>query len=396
MSGFFTNTEEAVELESPPLRIHSLPGAIPPPRAAATPAAVTHRFGSPALNGRLGEPLPDGDWKVRWEADLEPGLNTAAVLSGWDRLLVWGWLGWQLFDAAGKAVASGPLDSADVLLDDQEPLIFLVDGAGKFSARRADSGAQAYLLEAPSRRLFQVSFLARYRQHLVAGSASRPPQPHAAVMPHTCVVQAHRLDGERAAVERELTRDVAQVLMAMHQDTLAIATGNRIYLAGANLNIRAAIEGEFEPLAMSLDEAGRIYLIVRDHQGQALWVVTPEGGRVVSYRLPAGARAGTVPPLVAYDHQVYILASGRLLAIGPSGKLLWEQAVSEAAAGSVSADGALLLANGADLVRFTASGERRTLHQFGEWLRAPAIVTAAGELIAATGNRLYCLARSGK
>lgn len=397
MSGFFTSADEAVALETPPVRIFSLPGAAPLPSAQASPlTAVTHRFGNPALNSRLSVALPDGTWKLRWQTDLQSGLNPAAVLSGPNRLLVWGWQGWQLFEPDGKALANGLLDSSDVFLDPQDSVLYAVDNMGRFSARRADNGDRSFALDGPSVRRFQVAFIARHQQYLIVSGVARLPQPHAVVKPHTSVLQSHSLSPGAAMLERELMRDAPQVLTAMSRDTVMIAASNHVYLLGTDLNIRAAMEGDFEPLAMSVDEVRRIYLIIRDRQGQAFWVLTPEGRLLVSYRLPGGLRAGSVPPLVDYRHQAYILADGRLFAISPEGKLLWEQTVSPAALGSIAANGVLVLANGSELDAVAPDGQRRTLHQFDEWLRAPAILTAQGELIAATEHRLYCLSPQTK
>jgi hypothetical protein len=390
MSGFQTPSGEAIELKTPPVRIHSLPGAAPLPRAAVSAAGVTHRFGNPALNSRLSVPLPEGEWNLRWQSDLEPGMNPVALLSGWDRFLVWGWGGWQLIAPDGKPLESGTLGSNDVLFDGQEPHFFLVDSLERFIARGAGQGNLAFTLTAPSASSFQISFLARSQEHLIVSAGARPPMPHALVESQTSMIQTQRLSAAGAALERALTRKT-RFSTAVSNGTVVIATTNHIYLAGVDLQIHGAIEGDFEPLAMSLDEAGRIYLIVRDNRGEAFWVVTPEGALVSFSRFPEGTRAGTYPPIVGYDHQVYVLASGRLFAFGPTGKRLWEQSVSLSAQGAITADDRLLLATGATLVRVAPDGQRHTLYRFDEALRAPAILTSEGELIAVTGNRIYCL-----
>ena len=192
-------------------------------------------------------------------------------------------------------------------------------------------------------------------------------------------------------MEHELTRDEAELGTALYGDTLVIAAANRIYFAGADLNLHASLEGDFKPLVMSLDETGRIYMVVRDPQGLAIWVLTPDGQREVSLRLPADRRIATVPPMIAYDHRFYILSSGLLACISPEGRMSWHQTVSEAAQGSILADNALLLSNGTELVRVTPDGKRSVLFRFDEWLRAPAIVTTRGEVIAVTEHGIYCL-----
>jgi hypothetical protein len=396
MSGFFASSNTPVELDVAPVKIHDAPRTRSLPVASpGTSTDVIHRFGNTALNARIGgvvaHSTPQSAYKVNWQMNLEPGLNPVAVLNAGDRFLVWGWGGWQLLDQQGRTLTSGLLDSADVLLDAPRGLFFLVDATGKFSARHLKDGALAFELEAPSPRKFQVSYLGISGEHLIATAIAQPPPPHASFKPHTSLLQTHRLTGSAALLEHELTRDEAELRTALSGDTLVIAATNRIYLAGPDLNLHASMQGDFEPLVMSLDESGHIYMVVRDAQGLAIWVLTPDGQREVSLRLPANRRTATVPPMIAYDHRVYILSSGLLACISPEGRMSWHQTVSEAAQGSILADNALLLSNGSELLRVTPEGKRSVLFQFDEWLRAPAIVTSRGEVIAVTEHRVYCL-----
>jgi hypothetical protein len=159
------------------------------------------------------------------------------------------------------------------------------------------------------------------------------------------------------------------------------------------LRIRTALRGEFEPVAMSLDEANRLYLVVQEGERQALWVLTPEGRRSISYVLAPHVQVGSVPPIVGRDHAIYIQARDRLISLSAEGKWLWEYVTAEAPAGAaVTSNYALLLASGSQVSAFDREGGRRVLYSFvGESVRSAPVLTPDSRLLIATQRHLYCL-----
>jgi outer membrane protein assembly factor BamB len=190
-----------------------------------------------------------------------------------------------------------------------------------------------------------------------------------------------------------------------------VATHDRIFTIDMELEVQQELTGSFGPMALSLDEAGRIYIIVyiggtRDcflGGHYELWLLTPDGERLWAYEFPAGMQA-CFPPIVGYDHTVYSFAAPggydvngqTLYAISPDGKLRWSRPEpGQYAHAVVTADDFLLVARGSDVAAYDSNGERKVLFTFpGEVLNAPPLLTERGELIVASTTALHCLERS--
>jgi hypothetical protein len=153
------------------------------------------------------------------------------------------------------------------------------------------------------------------------------------------------------------------------------------------------LTGNFEPLSLSLDEASGTYLIVRENDHLALWRLNEEGERFFSYALAPGTQTGFIPPVVGYDHRVYLLTTEHVIALGPAGETLWKRTVVGKAGGAaVTVDGHLLLTAGPQLSAYDAEGRRAILANFGEdLLSTPPGLTEKGDLLVASNRYLYCL-----
>jgi hypothetical protein len=186
--------------------------------------------------------------------------------------------------------------------------------------------------------------------------------------------------------------DTVSIHAASQEQTLVIASRNEICLVSLDLELRGVLQADFEPLAMSLDEAGRIYLIVKDKDGMAFWLLTPQGERLMAYRFEAGAQPPLVPPAIGFDHCVYLVGDHCVIAIDNYGQLLWTHPISaEVAWLSVTADDQLLLADGTELARIDPDGARHSLYRFGEVLHTPPLLTPDGRLIVASRRHLFLL-----
>src|SRR5262249_43624478 len=154
-------------------------------------------------------------------------------------------------------------------------------------------------------------------------------------------------------------RRTTQLLAALHEETLVVATADHVYLTDLNLHIHADLKDSFEPIRMSLDETGRIYLVVRVKGQPALWLLTSKGERQLSVPLPVDLQYLLTPPVIGYDHRVFLCAPNHLVAIGPDGRRAWEQTPKQAMGGiSATADDQLLVADGRELAVFDATGNR--------------------------------------
>lgn len=204
-----------------------------------------------------------------------------------------------------------------------------------------------------------------------------------------------------ARVEAQLVRDTAHLLSALSGETLVLATDGSVLLANWDLKLRAELHGDFSPLAMSLDDAGRIYLVAKvpladSRQSETvLWVLSYGGERLVDVELSDEPRAYT-PPIVGYDGTIYLLLGDTIRALNADGSDRWEANTGAPIAGAVVLkDGHLLVTVGPYIFAFDEQGERRILFALeGEQWTTPAILTERGQMLAASDRRLYSLKAS--
>jgi hypothetical protein len=133
-------------------------------------------------------------------------------------------------------------------------------------------------------------------------------------------------------------------------------------------------------------------MVVESAGQRALWIVGRTGARVARPPLPAGLDV-LAPPIVGYDHMVYLLGAQRIVAVSPAGAVLWDRALDGVAAGAVvTADRKLLVTTGAALDVYDAQGRRERLFTAeGDVLVTPAAATPDGDLVVAGRRFLYRL-----
>jgi len=362
-------------------------------------------FVNDALNSRLAQTLPEGEWTIRSSTSLEPGLRSKHILRAFDRIIIQGDGPWQLFDRDLNSLARGYLDSSDVLLDATNELFYLSDAAGMIEAYSLEDGNRVFSASLIFGHAYYRSFMARKNERMVVVSIEREIDQDAEPedKPQSSTIEVLKFDEPQqidqdgilrsSEVVAELIRKTLWLLSALQDETLVVATDNQICLIDFDLQIKTAINGEFAPTAMSLNNAGNIHLVIQDKEGQSLWLITPAGEKVYSTNLPKDVANIYHPPIVGYDHRVYLIADKRLLAFSPSGDCIWEcKTQSDIGGATITEDNQLLVSIGSELAVFDASCKYKTLYEFkGESLQTPPTLTNGGELLVASRNKLYCL-----
>jgi len=183
------------------------------------------------------------------------------------------------------------------------------------------------------------------------------------------------------------------VVGAMDGERVVVAWRDRGLTGGRDLSVKDLVGGSFEPRAISLGEAGRSYLIVRTSDGPRLWMLNAQGEQVFSVRLPDDASDTRVPPVITADHRVFVVTDSRITAFSPMGEQLWEFAPERGRPRAlVTAEGWLLVAVDDTLGVVDAEGRSATLFQLpGETFATAPVLTASGEIFAATENALVCI-----
>src|SRR5262249_20561773 len=159
----------------------------------------------------------------------------------------------------------------------------------------------------------------------------------------------------------------------------------------AELEVRRALVGRFEPVSLSVDEAGWIYLLADEGDRRALWVVTPEGERTARFELPPPLHTASAPPAVGYNHVAYIPRGARILAVGGRGELLWIRPTRADSAGcAVTMDGELLVTDETALVTFDRDGDRWVVWDSGgNVLRASPTLTPDGHVLMVSDRAIH-------
>jgi hypothetical protein len=303
----------------------------------------------------------------------------------------------------GRELAKGPVAQSFVTLDPLHGLLFAADHSGQIDGYRLSDGQLALRLALRSMRRHERLFVARRGARLIVASRemardSNEPDPEKTIIEMIRLSEPPKSWNEPggARVSRDLVRASVTMVAAMHGDSIALATDDGVYLLDTELQVRGALTGSFMPLEMSLDEAGRTYLLVLAEGKTELWLMSPRGERWYSFVFPPGTGDVVRPPIVGYDHTAYIVTAGRILSVAPDGKLNWMRAASGAIVGAaVSADDLLITSEGNALTAWDAEGQRRVLYEFaGETLATAPAMTPDGDLRVATHTAVYRLARA--
>jgi hypothetical protein len=185
----------------------------------------------------------------------------------------------------------------------------------------------------------------------------------------------------------------ADAMFGVSGDTIVAATPGHILVLDWDLGVRLVLDSQFPPVLMSLDEAARIYLVVRLEKTWGFRLVNTSGESLYMFEAPPGMAEPTIPPIVAYDHSAYLICGQQILAFGPDGKLNWNRAAVKTIAGAfVAPDGRLVATEGDSIVAWTPLGERIVLFAAGGvQFRTPPILASSGELLAASASGLYCV-----
>lgn len=376
--------------------------------AAASDAAATasgdclRPFVNERCNSRVGSSLPKGTWKLRWQAEINPALHPSFVMCSGHRILVQGTSLWQLFDGQGGSIAFDRLGRGDMLIDDEHALFYFPKPDASLAARRLSDGSPAWTIKPAYGDEFVRAFAARRGERFVVLSIEQWLQPPSQYVSDLCVIEVHDLTGIEAGRPGALRLDTQvamseirspHLLAALHHDYLVLAATDRLYLMGLDLHVIGDLKESFRPVAMSLDEMMRVYLLVQARDRRELWLVTERGELGLRFVLPPPFGEALNPPILGHDHTIYLINENRLLVLSRTGEVIREHLTADLINGAViTPDDDLLLSAGAGLFTFDASGKERVLFvtESDRFTTAP-VLTDRGEIILASAQRLYCL-----
>ena len=373
----------------------ALPDAEPDGRGREFP----RRYANEQCNSRLAFPLPEGAWRLLWKTELDPDVEPDYLLQAGSRILLRGGDLWELYDDHGDRLAADGIGPGEVVLDPTRERFLLDEPDGFVEGRSLTDGARTFRIfplfgEGYARTFLSVGARRLLIVSVEVGGAPWEKEPDTSTVEIIDLGAKLRTDENDYLIsadnKADLIRDSTTLLAARHRDTLLLATDGAIVATDPNLEATSLLEAEFVPVALSLDEARRIHLMVYRERGYRLWVIAPDGRRQVDVEVPPSVAEAAVPPVVGYDHRIYLIGLDRIIALNPDGTGAWQHAGAGVAGAVVTADGSLLAARESAVVAYDREGEGRTLLSFsGEGVRTQPVLTSDGRLLVATERHLY-------
>ncbi len=191
-----------------------------------------------------------------------------------------------------------------------------------------------------------------------------------------------------------LDYNVKRIAAALNDNNFIYAIQNKVIIADLELNIRNIIEKSLLPVSLSLDEADKIYIIVQAEDNfYHLWILTTEGQLLFDRKLPEISSIIEIPPIISYEHKVFLAFPDRLLSFSKSGELMWDTFTAGIIGGAIITENEfLIVAEGNLLTAFNRSGKRKLIYNFkDETLTTPPVLTINKEIFVATRDYIYCL-----
>lgn len=395
------------EVTPRPIRVATLPETFVPAPPRNPPTGPTQPFGDSRQCGRLDAQLGDPRavvWLPRFATALLPDTRAHSVLAHGDAVVVQAGV-WQLFGTDGRLRGAQRAGTSPLVISPADRTLRWVDLDGRLTAATLDRGEPIW-----THGLFHgdgatYPFLAVRDGHAVVLGADRFVDPESPIRPEpTLAVEAltvtQPLSIAAGGILESVTgpgalttqRGGGDVFGAADDDVVVVAWRDHVMTLDFDLSPHRVLTGAFEPRAMSLGDAGRVYLIVRTPAGPRLWMLNAEGEQVFAATLPDEAAETLVPPIVAPDHRVFVVTAKRIVAFSPIGDRLWEFAPAQGRPyASVTADGWLLVAVDQSVGVLDVDGIGHSLFATqGEVLRTPPVLTPEGDILVASERSLFC------
>ena len=375
-----------------------------PPRAAAVSAQVyPMHFANPGLNSRLPATLPQGPWRIRWQKPLGQHESPLSILRSADRIVVRFATSWLLFDNEGKAAGRGSVGPGAIYLDASPGLLYVPVQADILEGRRLADASLMFQTSISHGSTFVFPLIARSGNRMVVVGTEIERFSHTPRPATESTIEFKEFGKPFAVDEMGMLNSVTRggtlrvnspaLLAAVQGDAIRFAVPNALASISTDLEVRSACAAKFTPKLMSVDEAGSQYLIVESGGRTSLWAVAPDCKRFINLVLDPRYGSLVAPPVIGYDHRIYLVSSSYALAVSPEGKVLWERETLATAAGAgISVDDKLLVSAGDTLAVLPDTGDLQILARFsGDRLLTYPVLTAHNQILVASKQNLYCL-----
>ena len=360
-------------------------------------------LGSAAQNSRVPGSLHPGLYQLLWQSPL-PSASSAVLLAG-NRILVQRAGGWTLFDRGGKQIAEGFSGRATITLDPSAGMFFALGSGNTLHALGLEQGDLRFNIPLGYNESFIWPMFHRAGKRIIAAAAEQPMFAPKVQPPTRSLFQAIEIGTpiKLSPYKILLSVDVQQDLIFKDANMIPVASGDILWAVLPGLLIRTSpaqgIDGawtdSFKAISASADEAGWLHMLVAAGPTATpeLWIVTPEGRRIVRAQVPVAYRDSKLPPAIGYDRRIYLRSSRHMAAFSPQGELLWEaQSAAPIAGLSATPDGRIVIAAGRDIAVYDTNGNSTPLVTLPSAATTPPVVTVDGEILIGTEAGLFCFA----
>ncbi len=360
-------------------------------------------FANEMLNSRIPVKVSGKVLEIKWKIPLDPFFPASFILTANDNYIAFGSGRWQLIDAGGKSVAAEFLGNSDIIFDAHHGLFYYADRFGQIAAVELSSHETLYTIQVNGLEDVERKFIYRNNGSFLLADNIVNKNPHNPSPNRFLLLESYSIDDPPLVEDGSLTsyKELNQTYFssgnsaaAANKDTFVCAINNKIIISGTDLIFKSELDGEFTPVTLSLDESGRIYMTVINSENKlALWVVSSEGKLLIDTPIPVENQLNSIPPIIAYNHSIFLVFSDRVFSYSEDGNLRWQSFTSGETGGAVvTSDNKLLLTEGEYIMQLDESGERQFIFQFpGEKLTTPPVVNINNEIIAATESSIYLL-----
>lgn len=376
--------------------------------------SVTTPFNNSGGNSRTSVEIGKNIWNEKWKVPLEDDeTSPKQILYCKDRIIVYSDTQWQLFSSEGKKITSGALGHSEVYMDKLNDVFYFSDYNGLVQARNLKDGSHKFSMFAMYGNNYQRALFHSKDNFIYIFSIEQQDDPHGNHVRNSSVLEVLDM-GKPIAVDEKGYLESAHrintisfrsidVVTASINETWVAAAPGHIIIADKSLNILKVLKEEFIPRAISLDQSGKIYLIVNtnDKSGNtitALWVITLEGERILNLILPESSVEKYFPVVIGYESNIFVPYGNKILSYNINTKTLTEKIIEMPFGGTcVSPKDLLVIASGKMIYTLTESGDINYLaHVENDKLSTNPVFIDNDNFVCASEQFLYCFERGQK
>ncbi len=363
----------------------------------------TRPYADNELNSRIPVIISDKLWEIKWQTAIDPFFPAQFILTAKDNFIIQATDRWYLLDSEGELTGRDFIGNSDIVFDPEKDLFCYADRFGNIVAINLLSREKLFSMQVYGLEEVERKYFCRINHNFLLAEKSENKNPHDPSPLSFIYLEAYMVDDPPIVENGSLTSYkelyhtyyyTNQVAAASDLKHFVYSIENKIIITGPDLKTVSEFEDQFQPVSLSLDEAGRIYMTVLNSDNKlALRVITERGDLLVDTELPVENQLNSVPPVIGYNHDIFIVFDNQVLAFTEDGKLKWQTFTDGKTGGAiVTSDNKLLLSEGSTISRFDENGERQFIFQFpGENITTCPVITKNNNIIVAAGGNIYLL-----